>query len=85
MTLGDSTTEGRRSKPRTTRAARRHVSAYGGFGDGEDSNTSHERVLVEQDGEVVTVRAGVEVLRDVWHMILHPGGSPRGIDHRLPG
>ena len=67
MTVGESATDGRRGKPRTTRTASPHVSLLVEASEmGEDSGARFERVLVEQDGEVVAVSVGVEALRDVW-------------------
>ena len=57
-TAEESATEGRRSQPRTTRAASPHVSLHNG-------STWLERVFVERDGKIVAISASVELARVV--------------------
>ena len=45
------------------------LSVCGGFKDGEDRAARNERVLVEEDGEVVAVSVSVEVVRDMRYVI----------------
>ena len=61
-TAEESATEGRRSQPRTTRAASLHVSLHNG-------STWLERVFVERDGKIVAISASVELARVVRNVV----------------
>ena len=85
VTVGESATEGRRSKPSTMRAARPPASLLE-----EDSvmwengNIGLKCVFHEQDGKVVAVGVVVEFVRDMWCVIAgFPKGSPHGSGRRL--
>ena len=70
VTVGDSAAEGRRSKPRTTRATRPNVSLLEEDSVmGKTAAQGLKRVFVEQDGKVVAVSVGVELVRDMWCVI----------------
>ena len=45
------------------------VLARGSFSDWVLVCIREERVLIEQDGQVVPIRVRVELIRDVWNMI----------------
>ena len=64
VTVGESATEGRRSKYNKSSKAP-CVFACGGFGDGENGSIRLNCVFVEQDGKVVVVGVGVELVRDM--------------------
>ena len=69
MTVGESAME--RASQQSTKNKNDHspcVFAWGGFGDGEDRGAGFKRVFVEQDGEVVAVGVGVELVRDMRYM-----------------
>ena len=65
VTVGESVTAGRRSKRRTTRALTLHVfllvdGSVMGITAARGSNVS----VVEQDGKIVAIRRGVELVSD---------------------
>ena len=68
--VGESQMEGRRSKPRSTRATIPHVSVLEETSEmGKTASLFFDRVLIDQDFKVVAFSVSVEVVRDMRYMI----------------